>query len=100
MRFALKVGDEERCRIEFSRNWFTGRASVNLDGESTTLKSPFKLSTHFSFQRVNRYECTVGRRPTHKVVIEHERPLLFGGFWPNTYRVFVDGSLAEEHCGF
>jgi hypothetical protein len=49
---------------------------------------------------VKRYEFRVGQQESHEVAIEHERPWFFGGLRRNTYRVYVDGKLAQEHYGF
>ena len=49
------------------------------------------VKTHFNLQFVNRYEFIVGKRETHEVIIEHERPKYFGGFFPHDYRVSIDG---------
>jgi len=32
--------------------------------------------------------------------VEKERPLLFAGLRPQTYRVFVDGQLVHEQSGY
>lgn len=99
MKFSLDV-DQKKYHIEFSRNSFTGRATLTVNAQSMPLTSPGNLSTHFSFQLVRRYETTVGDEEKHQVVIEHERPRLLGGFRRHRYRVYVDGSVVAEHYGF
>ena len=117
MKFTFDVGDQEKCRITFSRNPFTGKTTVSTDsgiilwnttgptpvtvqGKTIALKTPTDLGTHYSFESLNRYELTVGKKEKHPVVIEHERPGCVGGLLPNKYRAFVDSRLVAEHSGF
>jgi len=100
MRFTLEVGDKEKSRIEFSRNWFTGAMRALVDGRRVAEQSPLSPFTHFSGARKRRYEFSVGKTETHQVVLEKERPLMIAGFRPQTYRVFVDGQLVHEQSGY
>jgi hypothetical protein len=100
MQFSFEVGDNEKVRIEFSRDPFFGTMKVTANGEVVAARSPSNVSTHFSFTFVNRYAFTVGERERHDVVVEHSRPKLFGGLRPQTYRVYVDGALVAEHAGY
>ncbi len=100
MRFTLEVGDKEKSKIEFSRNWFTGAMRALVDGRRVAQQSPFSPFTHFSFRKKWRYEFSVGKTETHQVVLERERPWLVAGFRPQTYRVFVDGQLVHEQSGY
>jgi hypothetical protein len=100
MRFALEVGTHEKTRIEVCRNPWWGRMKISANGALVAARSPWNLSTHFSFEFVKRYEFTVGDNEKHKVGIEHERPRLLAGFRRQEYRVYVDGQLVEEHYGF
>jgi hypothetical protein len=100
MRFSLEVGDGEKCRVEFYRGPLFGAMTVTANGKLVAFKDPEKLSTHFSFEYVNRYEFSVGEHEPHEVAIEHERPWFLGGLRRNQYRVYVDGKLVEGHYGF
>jgi len=100
MRFTLEVGDREKSKIEFCRNYFTGALRALVDGRRIALQSPFSPFTHFSFTRKRHYEFSVGKTETHEVVLEKERPLLIAGFRRQTYRVFVDGELVHEQNGY
>lgn len=100
MRFTLEVGDKEKSRIEFSRNWFTGAMQTLVDGRKVAQQSLFSPPTHISFRLIRRYEFMVGKTETHKVVVETKRPLWFAGCRAHIYRVFVDGQLIHEQRGY
>ena len=100
MKFTLEIGDREKSKVEFSRNCFTGAMQTLVDGKRVARQSPFSPFTHFYGGRLRRYEFSVGKAETHKVVLEKERPWLIAGFRPQTYRVFVDGKLVHEQEGF
>ena len=100
MKFALEIGDKEKSRVEFSRNSFTGAMEATVDGARVAQQSPYSPFTHFSFRTKQRYEFSVGKTEAHKVVLEKERPWLFAGFRPQTYRVFVDGKMVHEQTGY
>jgi hypothetical protein len=100
MKFTLEIGDKEKTKIEFSRNWFTGTMKIFADGKRVAYQSPFDPSTHFKAALKRRYEFEVGRTEKHKVVLEKERPLLMAGGRAQTYRVFVDDKLVHEQEGY
>jgi hypothetical protein len=100
MRFTLEVGDNEKSRIEFSRNSFTGAMHTLVNGHKVAQQSLLSPGTHFNFDLKRTYEFAVGRLETHKVTLEQERPLLFAGFREQIYRVFVDGRLVHEQTGY
>jgi hypothetical protein len=100
MEFTLEIGDREKSRMEFSRSWFTGSMQTLVDGKKVAHQSALLPSTHFSFKLKRRYEFVVGKLETHQVILEKERPSLFAGFRPHTYRVFVDGKLVHEQTGY
>ena len=77
-----------------------GGAWIAADGQQVVFVDPTRLSAHFNFKWVKRYTFVVGQRERHEITIEHERPILLGGLWPNKYRVFVDGCMTEEHHGY
>jgi hypothetical protein len=100
MKFAFTVGTPESHRVEFSRSALSGTMSIKVDGKTVATKSAANLGTHFSLKLTRRYTFTVGTPEQHQVTIEHQRPLLFAGFRPQTYRVFVDGEVIEERTGY
>lgn len=100
MKFALEIGEKEKSKVELSRNWFTGAMQILVDGNTVVYKSPFSLSTHFSFRLKRHYEFDVGGAEKHKVRLEKERPPLWAAFRAQIYRVFVDGQLSYEQRGF
>lgn len=100
MRFTLEIGDKEKSRMAFFRNSLTGSMETTVDGKRVAQQGLFSPSTHFSFRTRRRYEFLVGQTEPHKVVLEKERPRLFGGFRPQTYRVFVDGQMIHEQTGY
>lgn len=100
MEFTFGIGDQEKCRVEFCRNSFTGRIAVTVNGEELSLQSPWSPSTHVTFKLVKRYEFTVGKKEKHQIMIEHRRPLFLAGLRRQKYTVYVDGELLEEHYGF
>jgi hypothetical protein len=100
VRFTLEVGEDEKSRIEFSRNSFTGAMQTLVNGERVAEESWLEPSTHIGFTRKRRHEFVVGKDEKHQVVIEKERALIFGGVRPQTYRVFVDGQLVHEQSGY
>jgi hypothetical protein len=83
--------------IKFSRNWFTGRCTLNTGTEDEILQSPWNPFTHFSLKSTTRWQYSV---KGHDVVIEKDRPSLFAGVRPQTYRIFIDGQLIQELSGF
>ena len=100
MRFTIEVGEKEKWKIEFSRNWFTGAMQTLVDGQPVAQQSSLSPSTHFNLSNKRCYEFSVGRAEPHKVVIETERPWMFGGFRPHKYRVSVDGQMIHEQTGY
>jgi hypothetical protein len=100
MKFALEIGDREKSKVEFSRNWFTGAMQILVDGLRVAHQSPLSPATHFGVKLKRHYEFEVGKVEKHKVVLENERPLLLAGFRAHTYRVFVDGQLVHQRSGY
>jgi len=100
MKFTVEVGQAEKTRIEFSRNWFTGAMKTLANGAQVADRSPYLPSTHFSMRTKRRYAFIVGQIEKHDVVVEQERPLLLAGVRPQTYRVFVDGVLCHQQRGY
>ena len=94
MKFSFEL---DHKKIEFSRNWFTGGARIQVGAESNSIQSALNPVTHFSFRLIKQWQYSVGE---HDLIIEKERPLLLAGFRPNTYRVYVDKQLIKELKGF
>ena len=84
-------------RVIFSRNWFTGRASISVDGIGVMLQSPWDLRTHYSTSLMRTWGCYVGER---YMLIEMKRPLLFAGLRRHTFRFCVDGQPILERKGY
>jgi len=91
MRFTLEIGEKEKHRIDYYRNWFLGTERLQADGEIVASRSVVSLSNYVSFPLCRRYEFSVGTSEPHTVIFEKERPLLFAGVRPHKYRVIVDG---------
>jgi hypothetical protein len=100
MKISFEVGSRERHRLVFTRNWFTGRMTLSVDGEPATLQSPWDPSTHYNLTLVKNYEVKVGDPEVHSVRIEHTRPLILAGMRPHTYRVFADDQLLVKRHGY
>jgi hypothetical protein len=100
MKFTVEVGETEKIKIEFSRNWITGAMNTMADGVRVAYEDPFAASTHFSTRSKRRYTFTVGRVEKHDVAVEKERQFLLAALRPQTYRVFVDGVLRHQQSGY
>ncbi|HEY8481810.1 MAG TPA: hypothetical protein VIL71_18445 [Spirillospora sp.] len=90
--FYFDVGHYERHRVEFSFDRFWGKVRILVDGvliEERTLM--------FSFSLTERFQFTVGYQERHHVVIDKTRKVMFAGFRPSTYHVYVDGQFAFVH---
>jgi hypothetical protein len=84
-------------RVIFSRNWFTGRARLSVDGREVTLQNPWNPGTHYSLTLKRSWTGQVGDRT---LLIEKIRPILLSGFRPHMYRVLVDGEVVAERRGY
>ena len=82
--------------VEFFRDSMTGRAEARTATGTILLDDPFSLGTHVSFSLRKSWSFHIGGTP---VVIEKKRPLLFAGFRPHRYRIFVAGNLVAEQTG-
>jgi hypothetical protein len=100
MTFTLEVGEKEKHRIDYYRNWFWGTERLTANGQVVASRSVASPSNYVSFPLCRRYEFTVGETEKHTVVFEKQRPLLFAGVRPHLYRVLVDGALVFEKQGF
>ena len=70
---------------------------MSVAGQTFKLQSPWNPATHASLKLTRIWEAAV---PNHKVVVEKVRPLLFAGFRPHSYRIFVDDQLVAEKTGY
>jgi|ERR1700722_2124822 len=99
MKFELEVGNLEKSKLQFSRNWFTGAMKILVDCRVVAHRSPLSSATHFSVSLKRHYEFEVGRAEKHTVLLEKERKPVLAGVRAQTYRVFVDGQLVHEQSG-
>jgi hypothetical protein len=81
---------------EFYRDWFLGSAQLRCGYATMKLQSAWNPRTHRSFKLLCSWERQVG---PHLVRIEKRRPLLFAGFRPSDFRVYLDGHLIAEQRG-
>ena len=88
--FWFDVGRDERHRVELAFNRMTGRLTIKVNG--AVVRSDRMM---FSFRLTRRYEFTVGQAEQHAVAIEKRRALMFGGWLPSTYKVFIDGQHVQ-----
>jgi hypothetical protein len=84
----FEVGKQERHQVAFSFDRFSGNTKISVDGSLVDSERAI-----FSAKMTKRYEFGVGQGEKHAVIIEKTRKLLFAGFRPSTYNVFVDGQL-------
>jgi hypothetical protein len=89
--------DVDGTKVEFSRNWFTGRCTLHTGTRDEVLQSSLNPFTHYSITLKRQWHFLV---EGHAVIIEKERPRLLAGLRPQIYRVFVDGKLVLERNGF
>jgi hypothetical protein len=94
MRIQFLV-DQTPC--EFYRDWAFGSAELRFYGGVIKLQSALDPGTHVSLRLLRTWECRLGWRT---IRIEKRRPLLFAGFRPSDFRVFVDGYLVAATRGF
>lgn len=93
MKFTIQIS--EGSHLEFRREPWFGSLRITVDGRPVIERSGPQM--WFGFEPVKRYELHAGSR---KVLVEHERPLLFGGLRPHDYRVFVDGQIVHKQHGY
>jgi hypothetical protein len=94
VRIAFSV---EGVPCEFYRDPLIGGVQLRCGYGLVELQSVLDLGTHLSLRLLRTWELRLG---PHLVRIEKRRPLLFAGFRPHDYRVFVDGQLVAERHGF
>lgn len=92
MEFAFDVGTTEKHRVQLQYNQFLGIMHISVDGEIAV--KDWRL---YDTQLTQVFRLSVGRTETHDVRIEKTRKLFSGGTRKQTYKVFIDGQLVEEH---
>jgi hypothetical protein len=86
MKITFKVGESS---AQFHRDPFFGLATLVIDGQKTTLASPFQLGTWFDARTTKVWTVSHGQ---HTIEIEKVRPRWFGGLLSNRYAIQVDGA--------
>lgn len=94
MQFQFVVGYTEPHHVDFSFDQFGGRLVIAVDGVPVVNELRFA-----SLRRTKRYDFAVGVVERHTVAIEKIRPLMFAGFRPNTYKIYVDGTHRQTYRG-
>ena len=94
MRIPFSV---EGVPCEFYRDPLIGGVQLRYGTGVVELQGLLNLGTHLSVKLLRTWELRLG---PHLVQIEKRRPLLFAGFRPHDYRVFVDGQLVAQTHGF
>jgi len=119
MKFSFEVGHNEQHTVEFYWGQMFGTLQIKvdrriIDKKSFALFSPTNLTRRLDdvpeneklnlagleIQLVEKWSFEVGIYEKHTVRVEKERPRLLAGLRPQTYRVFVDDELVEEHKGY
>jgi hypothetical protein len=90
--FNVDIGQQERHNVHFHFNQLVGNLWIKVDGEPVV--RDFRM---FSNSLTKRYDLVVGDAEKHDVAIAKTRKRLIGGARKQTYQVFVDGQLLEEH---
>lgn len=94
MQFSFMVGVNEKHQVDFSFDQTWGNLEIRVDGQPAV--KDFRM---LSLRLTKRYEFIVGVNERHQVVIEKRRKLFLAGLRPQTYRIFIDGNLAQTYEG-
>ena len=100
MEILIQLSGKEKSELIIKRNWFTGSFVYILNGQRHIIKSVLDLSTHFSVRLKKQYEFEIGDIEVHKIKIEHTRPLIFAGFRPQQFDIFIDGDFYKTYNGY
>jgi hypothetical protein len=96
MQFSLQVGVTEphNVAVSFDQLW-RGRIKVEVDGKPV-------LSEFHALSLSPTWQCVLELGSLEKVTVsvEKRRRSMFGGLFPNTYKVFVNGSLVLSIKGY
>lgn len=94
MQFSFIVGVNEKHQVDFSFDQFVGNLEIRVDGQPAV--KDFRM---LSLKLTKRYELMVGVDEKHHIAIEKRRKLFLAGLRPQTYRIFIDGKLAQTYEG-
>lgn len=86
--------DTEPCQFRWS-GW-SGRAELDVAGETVLLQDPRDPTTHYSSGLVRVWSHAVGLTT---VRIEKRRPRAFAGFRDNHFTIQVDGVVVAQASG-
>ena len=118
MRIEFTVGHRERYSVEFFWGQLLGSVSIAIDGEVAFRGRPVALdeiallddidkfvcdivtNRKVPWQRIRSWDFELGETEKHHIRIEKERPFLLAAFRPHTFRVYVDGVMLVEQCGY
>jgi len=99
MRFTLDVGQSNKSLRSVSPQLVHGAMRLFGCPMSCNHSHAFAWALILLFNGVVLRIFHWQQRRT-RLCFEQERPLLFAGLRPHTYRVFVDGQLGSQHSGF
>lgn len=90
------VGTTEPNRVEFSfGQWLAGRFVAKVNNERVLHGFRFAGTS-----QVQNFEFNCGKSETYSIRIEKRKFRIFGGVLPQTYSVFVNGSLLFTLLGY
>lgn len=99
MQFSFSIPGEPPTNVIIERDGFTGRFKCTENGRVHDIASVLNPFTHFNLKLEKVYELAVGDNAQHQLTIKHIRPLLFAGFRPHRFQVWVDGKFLIDHTG-
>lgn len=99
MQFSFTIPGPPPTQVTIDRDGFTGKFTCIENGRVHDLASVLNPFTHFSLKLEKQYELSIGDARQHDLLIKHVRPLLFAGFRPHKFQVWVDGQFYLEHTG-
>ncbi|HVQ83975.1 MAG TPA: hypothetical protein VMS84_04245 [Mycobacterium sp.] len=94
MKITFNVGESP---AQFHREPVFGLTTLVIDGQKTTLASPWQFGTYYDLATTKVWTVSHGG---HTVEIEKVRPQLLGGLRPNTFTIKVDGAEVATSRGF
>jgi hypothetical protein len=89
--FSVIVGQTEKHEVHFSRNQWTGRVQIAVDGAVHLRRIEF-----LSLGRSRKYELSVGTAEHHDVTFVKSSPLLFAQYRQQPIEVLVDGTVVAR----
>jgi hypothetical protein len=94
VKITFNVGESP---AQFHREPVFGLTTLVIDGQKTTLASPWQFGTYYDLATTKVWTVSHGG---HTVEIEKVRPQLLGGLRPNTFTIKVDGAEVATSRGF